>query len=232
VFDRRQQELKHKGRSEMKQLIVGAFLIAMCAGCTAPRVRSTPTGPPTRVAPHATAAHDAGETVSPATPVASNDQMLHKYIWATLGWDGALNATLSAGVDQIRGSPSAWSADAAGYAKRWASDYGESAIGDTAKYAIARIFHQDPSFTRCECTGLPGRARHAVEGPFTARTRDGRRVFSTASLAGFLGGHVVSAATWYPAPLGTRDGLKHAGISLLSKMAVDAFKEFRPRRKP
>src|ERR1700682_4090861 len=44
----------------MKQLIVGAFLIAMCAGCTAPRVRSPPTGPPTRLVAHDTAAHDAG----------------------------------------------------------------------------------------------------------------------------------------------------------------------------
>jgi hypothetical protein len=42
----------------MKQMIVGAFLIAMCAGCTAPRVRSTPTGPPTRLVAHDTAAHD------------------------------------------------------------------------------------------------------------------------------------------------------------------------------
>jgi hypothetical protein len=216
----------------MKQMIVGAFLIAMCAGCTAPRVRSTPTGPPTRLVANATAAHDAGVKAPPVTPVASNDQMLHKYIWATLGWDGALNATLSAGFDQIRDSPTAWNGDTAGYAKRWASRYGEAAIGDTAKYAIARIFHQDPSFTRCECTGLTSRARHAVEAPFTARTRDSRRVFSTASLAGFLAGHVVSAATWYPAPLGTRDGLKHAGVSLLSKIAVDAFKEFRPRGKP
>jgi len=89
----------------MKQMIVGAFLIAMCAGCTAPRVRSTPTGPPTRLVAHDTAAHDAGVTAPPVTSIASNDQMLHKYIWATLGWDGGLNATLSARFDQIRKKP-------------------------------------------------------------------------------------------------------------------------------
>jgi hypothetical protein len=52
---------------------------------------------------------------------------------------------------------------------------------------------------------------------------------SAASVAGLLAGHVVSAATWYPAPLGTRDGLKHAGTSLVTKIAIDVFKEFRPR---
>jgi hypothetical protein len=63
-----------------------------------------------------------------------------------------------------------------------------------------------------------------------ARKRDGTRVPSAASLAGVLTGHVVSSATWYPAPLGTRDGLRHAGLSLVTKIAVDVFKEFRPRR--
>jgi len=64
-----------------------------------------------------------------------------------------------------------------------------------------------------------------------ARERDGTRVLSAASLAGFLAGHVVSASTWYPAPLGTRDGLRHAAMSLVSKIGVDVFKEFRPRRR-
>jgi hypothetical protein len=63
-----------------------------------------------------------------------------------------------------------------------------------------------------------------------ARKRDGTRVLSAASLAGVLTGHVVSATTWYPAPLGARDGLKHAGMSLITKIAVDVFNEFRPRR--
>jgi hypothetical protein len=53
---------------------------------------------------------------------------------------------------------------------------------------------------------------------------------SGASLAGVLAGHVVSASTWYPAPNGARDGLQHAGVSLITKMGVDVFKEFRPRR--
>jgi hypothetical protein len=163
-------------------------------------------------------------------PVATDDQMLHKYVWSTLGLDGALSATLGSGLDQWKENPPEWSMDAAGYARRWVSEYAESAIGDGAKYAVARLFHQDPSFTLCECSGFARRLRHAVSSPFMARKRDGTRVPSAASLAGFVTGHVVSASTWYPAPLGTRDGLRHAGMSLVSKIAVDVFKEFRPRR--
>jgi hypothetical protein len=163
-------------------------------------------------------------------PVATDSQMLHKYVWSTLGLDGAIHATLFSGLDQWRDSPREWGTGATGYARRWASDYAESAIGDAAKYTAAHFFHQDPSFTRCECAGFGRRLRHAVESPFMARERDGTWVLSAPSLAGFLTGHLVSASTWYPDPLGTRGGLKHAGTSVLSKVAVDVFNEFRPRR--
>jgi len=163
-------------------------------------------------------------------PVATDHQMLHKYVWSTLGFDGALSATLSSALDQWKGSPPEWSQDANGYSRRWVSDYAESAIGDGAKYAVAHFFHQDPGFYPCACTGFGRRLHHAVDSPFMARKRDGTRVLSAASLAGVLTGHVVSATTWYPAPLGARDGLKHAGMSLITKIAVDVFNEFRPRR--
>ena len=104
-------------------------------------------------------------------PVATKRQMLHKYVWSTLGVDGAIHATLTSGLDQWRESPPEWSIDLTGYAQRWASEYAESAIGDTAKYSVARVFHHDPSFTRCECSGLARRLRHALDSPFMARTR-------------------------------------------------------------
>jgi hypothetical protein len=163
-------------------------------------------------------------------PVATDHQMLHKYVWSTLGFDGALSATLGSGLDQWKRSPPEWSIDATGYTRRWVSEYAESAIGNGAKYAVAHFFHQDPSFYPCACSGFGRRLRHAVDSPFMARTRDGTRVLSAASLAGVVTGHVVSATTWYPAPLGVRDGLKDAGMSLVTKIAVDVFKEFRPRR--
>ena len=80
------------------------------------------------------------------------------------------------------------------------------------------------------CTGLARQLHHGADSPFMARTRTGREFLSAASIAGFLAGHMASASTWYPAPLGTRDGLKHAGMSLISKIGVDIFKEFRPRQ--
>lgn len=159
-------------------------------------------------------------------PVKSDHELLEKYVWSTLGPEGALHATLASGFEQWRGAPPEWGTDSSGYAKRWASEFAESALADTTKYAVARLFHHDPSFTRCECSGFAARLRHAAGAPFTARRRDGQRVLSPAIVAGLLAGHVVSAATWYPAPRGARDGVSHAASGVVAKMAVDVFREF------
>ena len=164
-----------------------------------------------------------------SAPVANDQQLLDKYVWTRLGLEGALLATLSSGLDQWRASPPEWGGGASGYAKRWASEYSEAAIGDTATYAIAHVLHHDPSFTRCECSGFANRLHHAAVSPFIARTRSGRRVLSVASLAGFLVGDVVAASTWYPARRGARDGLLNAAGSLGAKIGIDVLLEFAPR---
>lgn len=156
--------------------------------------------------------------------------LLQKYVWHTVGPTGMLNATLTAALEEWRGSPAAWERDEHGYAERWASEYAASAIGSTTKYAVARMFHQDPSFVRCTCTATAERLRHALAGPFMARTQSGEWVFSAATVLGIAAQNIVPAATWYPAPRGVRDGAAHALTGVLSKMAVDTAKEFVPRR--
>jgi hypothetical protein len=159
-------------------------------------------------------------------PVLNDEGLLRKYVWATLGGEGVLNATLWSSFEQWRGAPPEWNKDVGGYGRRWASEYAQSAIGSTTKYAVSKLLRQDPSFTRCECTGAAPRLRHALAAPFTARTRDGRRVVSPAIVAGLAAEHIIPAATWYPAPHGTRDGVIHAGSGIVSKMAVNIFREF------
>ena len=115
---------------------------------------------------------------------------------------------------------------AEGYAKRWASEYGEIAIAETTKYAVARLFHHDPSFTQCDCTGVVPRLKHALNSPFMARTRHGRARPIVGGCPAIVVGSVIPAATYYPAPRGTRDGLAHAGTGIAAKMAVDVFRKF------
>src|SRR5438128_431874 len=87
---------------------------------------------------HAAAAQDARP--QDPNPVANDDQLLKKYVQDTLGLEGAIHASLMSGWAQWRQSPSEWHRDGGGYARRWTSDYASSAIGDTTKYAVARLF--------------------------------------------------------------------------------------------
>ena len=161
-----------------------------------------------------------------APPPADNQQLLHKYVLSTLGPSGMVHSTLVAGFDQWRHAPHVWDQDGKGYAKRWASDFAESAIGSTAKYTLARLSHQDPSFTRCQCSGWRRRLRHAVTAPFTARRRDGSETFSLATTTGMVAEHVIPAMTWYPTHRGARNGLLHAATSISAKIGIDTFREF------
>ena len=167
------------------------------------------------------------EAVGPVTPPVLNDQQLvRKYVWSTLGPPGAIGATFVSSFDQWQGSPAEWGGGVSGFSKRWASEYAAAAIGNTTKYAVARLMHQDPSFTRCQCSGFGPRFRYALTSPFTARTREGRRVFSVATIAAQVAEHVVPASTWYPPGRVMSDGVALAAAGVLSKMGVNVFREF------
>jgi hypothetical protein len=168
----------------------------------------------------------AQDQVAIVQPVLDDQGLLRKYVWSTLGLPGALHATFASALEQWRGAPSEWGAGIDGYPKRWVSQFAEAAIGSTTKYAVARVLHHDPSFTRCRCVGFGPRLRHALISPFAARTLDGRRVFSPATVAGLAAENIIPASTWYPAPRGARDGVAHAGTGVVAKIGVDVFREF------
>ncbi|HEY6214684.1 MAG TPA: hypothetical protein VIW45_20465 [Vicinamibacterales bacterium] len=167
----------------------------------------------------------------PPPPILNKHELLKKYVWSTIGPTGMLHATFASGFEHWRDAPEAWSQGERGYAARWFSEYAESAIGNTSKYAVARLLHQDPTYVPCQCTGARARLLHAIAAPFMARAmEDGAWVFSPAQLAGLTAENVIPAATWYPAPHGVRDGALHAVSGIASKMATDVLKEFVPER--
>jgi hypothetical protein len=159
-------------------------------------------------------------------PVLNDQQLLRKYVWSTLGPAGAIGATVVSGLEQWQGYPPEWGGGMSGYSKRWASEYAASAIGNTTKYGVARLMHQDPSFTRCQCTGLGPRLRHALKSPFVARTRSGSQAFSVATVAGQVAEYVIPASAWYPHGRLMSDGVDLAVAGVVSKMVVDVVREF------
>ena len=166
------------------------------------------------------------DPASPPPPVLNDDQLLKKYVLSTIGPGGLIGAAAAAGYEQYENYPERWGQNAAGYGKRWASAYAAGVIGNTTKYAVARALRQDPSFVRCRCSGFNKRMKHAVTSVFTARTRDGRRVFSPATLAGFTAEHAVPALVWFPREQRLKEGVGLVAVGIGAKMGINIFREF------
>jgi hypothetical protein len=150
-----------------------------------------------------------------------------KYLWGTFGPPGLLDSVAGAGFDQWMDRPKEWEQTKNGYMKRFASEYAESAINATTKYALARFRDEDPSFHRCECSGFRRRALHAIVSPFIAyRFDDGQPQFSLARVAGTATSNVVSTAAWKPATTTFGSQAAHLGTDLLSAMGVNLLREF------
>jgi hypothetical protein len=196
--------------------VIGISLLAIC--CSTASAISSAQEPKA-------AGQEPGVPPTPA-PVAGKHELFHKYVENTLGPEGMFGAALDAGFAHWRNKPPEWERGSVGFGKRWASAYAQSAIGDTTKYAVSRWLHQDPSYQRCQCTGVAPRLAHAMLSPFKARNRDGDWVWSPAVGASVVTAYVVPAATWYPSDHGARDGLERAGSALISKMGVRVFREF------
>jgi len=176
-------------------------------------------------------AQEASASATAPASVLTDDQLFKKYVISTVGPPGVLGAAAAAGYEQYENYPQAWRPTAGGYAKRWASAYAAGAIGNSTKYAVAHVLHQDPSFARCRCAGFNARMRHAILSVFTARKRSGREVFSLATVSGLAAEHAIPAALWFPREDRWKEGAGLVGVGVAAKIGINIFHEFVGRPK-
>lgn len=111
--------------------------------------------------------------------------MAINYLFDAFGPYPTGGAAVAAGINQLNNAPPEWKQGAAGYGRRFGSDFGMAAAGTTTRYALSEAFREDTLYYRCECRGILPRVSHAVISTLTARRgMDGHRVFSFSALAG------------------------------------------------
>ena len=168
------------------------------------------------------------ETAAPhAVLLHPHREQRDKYLWGTFGPPGILDATLGASFGQWLNTPAVWGRTESAFVKRFATEYSESAINATTKYVLARVRDEDPSFRRCQCSGIHRRAWHAIISPLIAyRFDDDQPQFSIARIGGTAMSSFVSGNTWKPGPPSAGAQVAHVGVDLLSAMGVDLLREF------
>ncbi len=152
---------------------------------------------------------------------------LHTYVFDAFGPYPIVGAAFAAGINQADNTPPEWKQGAAGYSKRFGSDFGIAAVTVTTRYALARAFREDTLYYRCACKGLFPRLNHAVISTFTGRRGDdGHRVFSFSALLAPYAGTMAAVYGWYPERYNAEDGFRMGNYSLLGYVAGNVALEF------
>ena len=100
---------------------------------------------------------DSSGTAAGATPVLvdltysrpTGKMRLHNYFFDTFGPYPIVLSALAAGINQADKTPPEWKQGAAGYGKRFGSDFAIAAVTTTTRYALSRAFREDALYYRC-----------------------------------------------------------------------------------
>jgi hypothetical protein len=151
------------------------------------------------------------------------------YLFDAWGPLPLVGAAVVAGIQQAGGHPHEWGGGAAGYGRRFGSDYGIGAITTTTRYGLAQLTGEDTLYYRCECTGVFPRFRHAMFSTLTGRRgEDGHRVFSVPSLVAPYAGSFTAVYGWYPGRFNASDAFRIGNYNLLVYAAGNVLLEFLP----
>ncbi len=152
---------------------------------------------------------------------------VNNYLFDAFGPYPAVGAAVAAGINQWTNSPPEWNQGAAGFSRRFGSDFGIAPVSTTTRYGLAQAFREDTLYYRCECKGLFPRLRHAVLSTLTGRKgEDGHRIFSVPGLVAPYAGSMTAVYGWYPSRYGAKDAFRMGNYILLGQMGGNIGLEF------
>ncbi len=106
-------------------------------------------------------------------------EKLHGYLFDAFGPYPIAGAALVGAINQASKTPPEWGQGMGPYGERVGSAFGIALVTTTTRYGLAKAFHEDTLYYRCECEGFVHRFDHALISTVTARVGDsGRRHFS------------------------------------------------------
>ena len=116
----------------------------------------------------------------------------------------------------------------AGYAKRWASGYGDQMIGNMFQEGIIpALGHQDPRYFRLGEGTKKHRALYALSTVMVARMDSGRRTFNFSEWGGAAAVAAISNA-YYPDSRNVSDNVEKVLIAVATDAFSNVGKEFWP----
>src|SRR5580658_3765738 len=114
--------------------------------------------------------------------------------WVEFPWYGAL-----AGISQAQNSEAGYGQGAAGYAKRFGSEFADGTIENFWTSAILpSLLHQDPRFYQLDKGGFWHRTGYAMSRIFITRSDSGKSQFNTSEILGSAIAAAISTYSYHP----------------------------------
>jgi hypothetical protein len=131
----------------------------------------------------------------------------------------------SAGYGQLRDCPREWREGGEGYARRYASSFAQHVTGETLKYGLASLLHEDNRYVLSGRTGI-ARVLYALESTFQSRDDEGQRQVSYSNIGSLAGASLISR-TWQPASTGgVGNGAVNFGVAVAFAAGMNVAREF------
>ncbi len=137
----------------------------------------------------------------------------------------------SAGLSTWSNSPEEWGPHLEGFGKRVASNVGKSVIKNTTAFALEEAFGLDSRYYRSPKKDVGSKVKNAILSTFTARNRNGKKVFGFPQIAGAYASNIIATEVWYPKRYGWRDGLRSGTVTLGTTALFNLVKEFVHKKK-
>jgi hypothetical protein len=167
------------------------------------------------------------ESALPFTPISARRKMTIAYK-DSFDWPVIPTSAAFATLYQLEDQNPSFGQGMAGYAKRFATSYGDQMIGNMMTEGILpSLLHEDPRYFRLGEGTKGARVKYALTRILITRTDSGRQRFNFSEVGGNSLAVAVSNA-WYPDTRTVSDNAEKLGIQLATDAFSNVLKEFWP----
>jgi hypothetical protein len=165
----------------------------------------------------------AGQAIPHGLAQAERNKLFVKDLFNPLSF---VESAASAGFGQWRDRPPEWGEGGAGFGRRYASSFAQHLTGETLKFGLASILHEDNRYVPSGRTGIAGRTLYALVSTFRSRDDEGQRQMSYSNIGSLAGASLLSR-TWQPASSGgAGNGAVNFGVAVAFAGGMNVVREF------
>ena len=153
-----------------------------------------------------------------------------KYLLGALGPGAILRAAVAGGIAQSSETPKEWGAGAEAYGERVGNAFAKHVIREALEFGGSTALKEDNRYFRSTESGVFKRSKHVLASVFVARNEAGGEHFAYSRFGSVLGSSFISRL-WQPRSVDSSgDAAVSFGLTMVSDIGWNFFKEFGPRR--